>query len=236
MSKDQEIARIRQVMSEHYGVKQRLRQNPWHPLNPISLHFRQKQEQALVSLVNEFNLPLSEMEILDAGCGTAGLLRLFAALGAQPANLWGIDLMEERIEQALSLCPPAFHLEAGELTTLPYNDASFDLICQFTVFSSILDQEVRTQAASQMMRVLKPGGWLLWYDLSSARTEAVRGLPAPEVENLFNKLVTLKKVALHPQKISRVAARSHIIAQLIETIPLLPRTHWLILLQKPSHA
>ena len=234
MSKDQEIARIRQVMSESYGIKQRVRQNPWHPLNPISLHFRQKQEQALVKLVNEFNLPLVDMDILDAGCGTGSLLRLFAALGAQPSKLWGVDLMEERIEQALSLCPAAFHLETGELTTLPYCDASYDLVCQFTVFSSILDQEVRSQAASQMMRILRPGGWMLWYDLHSARTQSVRGLSSSEVATLFDKLVVRKRVELHPQKISRVINRSPLLAQIAETIPFLPRTHWLILLQKPG--
>ena len=234
MSKEQEIARIRSVMSENYSLKQRPRRSPWHPLNPVSLHYRQKQERTIVRLINRFNLPLETLDILDAGCGGGGLLRLFAALGASPARLWGIDLMEERIELAASLSPQAFHLQTGELTDLPYPDHSFDLVSQFTVFSSILDPEVRAEAAKQMLRVLRPGGWLLWYDMHSARTQALRGLPLAEVETLFAGLSLVSKTQLHPQKISWLAVRLPWLAQLAEELPLLPRTHWLLLLQKPG--
>ncbi len=233
MSKEQEIARIRRVMSENYGVRQRTRQNAWHPLNPISLHYRQVQERALVRLLDDFNLPLDQMDILDAGCGGGGLLRLFTALGADPARLWGIDLMEERINLARQLSPAGVHLQEGEISSLPYPEAAFDLVSQYTVFSSILDVDIRRQAAREMARVLRPGGWLLWYDMHSARTSAVRGLPAAEVDSLFQGLVLRRRKELHPQRIAWLAARSLFLAYIAESAPFLARTHWLALFQKP---
>ena len=56
---------------------------------------------------------------------------------------------------ALRRCPPE----------LPWPDASFDLVSQFTVFSSILDPAVKQQVAAEMRRVVRPGGKILWYDL-----------------------------------------------------------------------
>ncbi len=41
---------------------------------------------------------------------------------------------------------------------MPLANASFDLVTQFTAFSSILDDDVRRRMASEMPRVPKPGG------------------------------------------------------------------------------
>jgi hypothetical protein len=43
-------------------------------------------------------------------------------------------------------------------------EQSFDLVTQFTVFGSLLDNQLRLVAA-EMHRVLKPGCLILWYDL-----------------------------------------------------------------------
>jgi len=47
---------------------------------------------------------------------------------------------------------------------LPYAAHSFDLTMQFTVFSSVLDDEVKANVAREMLRVTRPVGMLLWYD------------------------------------------------------------------------
>ena len=47
---------------------------------------------------------------------------------------------------------------------LDFRTDSFDFVFQSTVFTSILDSEVRKEVAGEMLRVLKPGGVILWYD------------------------------------------------------------------------
>ncbi len=233
MNKEQEINRIRQEMRTNYGLNQRSRKNSWHPLNPVSLHYRQVQERELVRIIDSQDIPIDRIDILDAGCGGGGLLRLLAALGADPARLWGVDLVEERIHYARQLCPQEVHLEVGELSVMSFPDSSFDLISQFTVFSSILDPEIRQQSAAHIRRMLRPGGWLLWYDMHSAKTQAVRGLPSKEVDHLFTGFRLRLRKELHPNRIAWLAARSLFLAYTAECIPFLPRTHWLSLYQKP---
>ena len=49
-------------------------------------------------------------------------------------------------------------VEIAPPTQLPLPDGSFDLVTQFTVFSSILDARVQAAVASEMLRVTRPGG------------------------------------------------------------------------------
>ncbi len=39
-----------------------------------------------------------------------------------------------------------------------------DLVFQFVMFSSILNEPTKAQIAREMVRVLKPGGFVVWYD------------------------------------------------------------------------
>jgi ubiquinone/menaquinone biosynthesis C-methylase UbiE len=47
---------------------------------------------------------------------------------------------------------------------LSFLDKTFDLVVQSAVFNSILDFEMKQQIASEMLRVLKDDGLILWYD------------------------------------------------------------------------
>lgn len=50
----------------------------------------------------------------------------------------------------------------GNAENLPYEDESFDIVMQFTVFTSILDSEMKQNIAREMLRVIKPDGIILW--------------------------------------------------------------------------
>jgi ubiquinone/menaquinone biosynthesis C-methylase UbiE len=129
--------------------------------------YRHAQEYALVSLLNQAGLDLENMRLLDLGCGTGGLLRFLTNLGANPGRLQGVDLLDYRVKQARSLCNQETGICMGDGGALPYQSQVFDLVSQFTVFSSILDEELRREAAAEITRVMKPGGYLLWYDMPS---------------------------------------------------------------------
>jgi ubiquinone/menaquinone biosynthesis C-methylase UbiE len=76
----------------------------------------------------------------------------------------GLDLHPERIAEAVHLCPKAMEIRRGNAAILEYSDESFDVVIQSTVFTSVLDINVKRQMASEMCRVLKPEGLILWYD------------------------------------------------------------------------
>jgi ubiquinone/menaquinone biosynthesis C-methylase UbiE len=120
---------------------------------------------------------------------------------------------------------------------LPFADGSFDLVSQFTVFSSILHAGVRRRAAAEMLRVLRPGGVALWYDFTVNPTNRdTHGIGGDEVTRLFPGCrVRARRVTLAPPLGRLVAPRSWLLAELLENVPAL-RTHLLALIRKPPSA
>src|SRR2546428_7489191 len=81
-------------------------------------------------------LPLTDRRILDVGCGTGEQLGLFANWGAKAGNLFGVDLIPDRIRIA-KLNFPGINFQLANAESLPFRDGSFDLVVAFTVFTSI---------------------------------------------------------------------------------------------------
>jgi ubiquinone/menaquinone biosynthesis C-methylase UbiE len=105
--------------------------------------------------------------------------------GARLADLTGVDLMHHRLQTARDRTGLAAVQASG--SQLPFAGAQFDVVCQNVVFSSIVDPLLRVEVAQDMRRVLKPGGWLLWYDAERTRGGDAHFLPVPraEVRRLF---------------------------------------------------
>ena len=124
---------------------------------PETLWFNYRIESQIArALKNGGNESLSELEILDVGCGSGGLLRTLSEWGVDPVGLHGIDLLEDRIQKAKNLSPNLdFHQSSG--FDLPFADNSMNRIFSLVVFSSILDAEARKILADEIQRVLKPG-------------------------------------------------------------------------------
>lgn len=179
---------------------------------------------------------IGHLRVLEVGCGTGWLLRKFVEYGARPENLWGIDILEHRVAQARSISPNiAFVL--GDARVLPFSDATFDLVAQFTLLTSVLDWSMKRQIASEMARVLKPGGLILWYDfrLNNPKNPNVRGIGRKEIARLFPGFsCLLKKVTLFPPLARRLAPYSWLACALLEKLPFL-RTHYLGVLKRQEH-
>lgn len=230
---EQEIDRIRKVYSTTYRPDSRDRSYAWHPRNPISVFYRQAQERLIIELFNQADINLDDFVSLDVGCGTGGFLRFLSSLETLPVHLYGIDLMPYRIQQAKYSSPGAIKYTLGNAETLPYRDQSFDLISQFTVFSSILNTDMRVNAAKEICRVLKAGGNILWYDMKTAPTSTTRGIEENEIKQLFPSCSILYLKQCHSPYISRFAKRSHILCELLELLPGY-KTHLIALLQKST--
>jgi SAM-dependent methyltransferase len=97
----------------------------------------------------------SRLRILDAGCGTGGMLRALERKGAA----LGIDVSTEAIRFARRRAGPS-PLVRGDVSRLPFASSSFDLVTSFDVLyhRNVPDDAL---ALAELARVLKPGGILL---------------------------------------------------------------------------
>ena len=202
--------------------------------NKGNLYIVQSRERIILDLLREFNFSkLSDKKILDIGCGDGGELRNFIKYGAKPNHLYGIELLEDRIEIAKDV-NPNINFRCGNALNLPYQDESFNIVAQFTVFTSISKKGIKKDIAKEMLRVLKKEGIIIWYDFSynNPRNPDVKGIKKKEVVNLFpNCKFTFKRVTLAPPIVRFIAPRSWLLCYLFEKLSFLC-THYLVIIRK----
>lgn len=193
------------------------------------LYAMQEVERVFVALLRAHGFTaLAERDILDVGCGTGVWLREFVKWGASPERLSGVDLIDDRIAEARRLSPAGLQLSCGSAAALSQADGSFDIVLQSLVFTSILDQHVRSLVASEMLRVLRPGGIVLWYDyhVNNPANPDVRAVTRHELRALFPGChIDLRRVTLAPPLARLVAPRSRTVYAALRIVPLLT-THY----------
>jgi SAM-dependent methyltransferase len=185
--------------------------------------------KVLRALRREGWMPLGNRSLLDVGCGTGSFLRDFVRWGADPSRLVGIDLRPEALAAARATLPPEVRLLCESATALPFPDASFDIVLQASVLTSIKDPLVRQRAAAEMRRMVKPEGAILWFDFryDNPFNPDVWGLSRGDIHRLFpHARITLASVCLAPPFVRPVARRSWVLAALLSLIPPL-RSHYL---------
>lgn len=154
--------------------------------NPAHQWMISDRQKNILNLLNsKLKGNLSDLQILEIGCGSGGVLREFLEFGAVPTQLTGVDLLLDRLDQASADLPDCSWVNANG-QYLPFQKRTFDLILQFTAFSSILDPSIKKEMAAEMLRVLKPGGSILWYDfIWNPTNRQTRGIGLKEIKSLF---------------------------------------------------
>lgn len=208
--------------------------NIYSYFNKGNLFIIQGRDKSVLEMLNKYGYnQLENTRILDIGCGGARELRNFIQYGADPANLYGIDLIPERVEVAKKLSPN-LNITEGSATELPFEDNSFDIVSQFTVFTSILNEEIRKKAATEMLRVLKPNGIILWYDFRylNPRNKHAKQIKADEIRALFPDCnYDIRSITLAPPIARRLAPISWLLCYILEKIPFM-RSHYIAVIQK----
>ena len=202
--------------------------------NPAESFMRAGRERTALQLLHRAGaFPQEGDRCLEVGYGRLGWLGTLISWGVMEADLSGIELDESRARVARATLPVA-DLRVGDATTLPWADATFKLVVVSTVFTSILQAEVRQRIAEEIKRVLAPGGALLWYDfrVNSPKNKQVRKVDRHELRKLFQGMEgRIKSVTLAPPLTRLLVSRSHVLAVVAETIPPL-RTHQVAVLLK----
>ncbi|GIH06449.1 hypothetical protein Rhe02_45160 [Rhizocola hellebori] len=139
------------------------------------------------------NLAPEKASILDVGTGPGVLLMELAQRRAD-LRLTGVDLSADMVAVAAKNLAPQGEratVRVGDVTGLPFPDASFDLIVSSLSLHHWDDPEA---AAPELARVLRPGGRVVIYDFRfapfdklAAASRAERGAVATGVP-FFPKL------------------------------------------------
>lgn len=144
--------------------------------NPaFAFHMRERERTLLKTLKYE-SIDLSQCDVLEVGCGNGHILQRFLEFGSKTVT--GIDLMQNRIDEGKKSYPQ-IRLFQGDATHLLFDEPQFDLVMQFMCLSSVLNHEMRQKIASEMWRVLRPGGLLVSYDMR----------PFPTIGRLFFRII-----------------------------------------------
>ena len=223
-------------IAERYERRKAVVGDRYARFNPEVVASTQERQRALVSLLKTQGIAdLAGLDVLEIGCGSGSNLQELLLLGAKPENLVGNELLPERVEQARRMLPQGVRLFPGDASVLPFAEASFDIVYQSTVFSSILDDALQSRIADAMWRWVRPGGGVLWYDFTfnNPANPDVRGVPLKRVRELFPQGRTASARVTPAPPISRRVVRIHpMMYAAFNALPLL-RTHVLCYIQKP---
>jgi ubiquinone/menaquinone biosynthesis C-methylase UbiE len=223
---DDERERIRRVYE--------LRKEIDTPLDLFGLYTLQERQVYISTFFRRLGLSsLKDLRILDLGCGSGAMLRRFLDFGAEPGNCVGIDLAPNHVQSARRLHPNFVFVE-GSGAQLPFADEEFDIVHQATVFTSVLDPEIKRAMASEIMRTLRPGGHFIWYDFaySNPRNPNVRGIGRAEIHQLFGgSRLQFHRVTLAPPVARATIRFAPLLCRMLWAAPFL-RTHYLCFGQK----
>ncbi len=212
----QEVARIKNAYARRkdYGL--------YSFFEPSFRLLAQERESKLLQALSRRGYSrLKNARILQVGCGAGAWLRDFIRWGAHPKNLWGVDLLPTRIAEAKKLCPAEVTLHCQDSANLEVPDGSFHLVFQATVFTSILNADMKRLLAREMIRVVRREGLILWYDfhVNNPANPDVRGVGKSEIKQLFpNCKVSLQKLTLAPPIGRRVAPISTMLYRALSQI------------------
>jgi SAM-dependent methyltransferase len=173
---------------------------------------------------------------LELGCGEGGVLLEFLTFGAEHARLHGTELLHDRVRRARQRVPHV-PLTCADGQSLPYATGTFDLVTQYTVFSSVLDDEVRANLAREMLRVVRrPDGMILWYDFwLNPTNRQTRGIRRAEVRRLFPDCrCTFVRTTLAPPIARRLIKLGWGICYLLERLALF-NSHYLVSIVPSQH-
>ena len=134
-------------------------------LNPGNLLMVQERERFLARFLRKAGFSsLGETCVFEAGCSTGYNLRQMVQWGGRPENMAGIDLDSAAVDYCRAHAPE-IRVHAGSADSIPEPDSQFDLTFAFTLFSSVPDEKVSAGIAGELLRITRPGGYIVIYDM-----------------------------------------------------------------------
>lgn len=166
--------------------------NPDPQAAPLALHSSDEQDRFCIQLYHHVAgaVDLRGLDVLEIGCGRGGGCS-FIKRYLQPRSVVGVDLSE----RAIRLCRrhhvgPGLRFLRGDAESLPFEDGTFDVV--LNVESSHCYGSV-PRFLSEVLRVLRPGGYFLFADL-----RAIGGTSILRKELQASTMTVLDEEAMTP--------------------------------------
>jgi ubiquinone/menaquinone biosynthesis C-methylase UbiE len=141
----------------------------WGYGNSVAAEYWGMRDQLVFDAISEkFGKQLDNIRALEVGTGYGHELAKLRRVGVAWQSLTGIDFLLPRLKRARKSYP-AIRFARADAVALPFPDASFDLVLQFTCVMHALTQHVQRAMCAEMVRVLRPGGMIVWWDLAPLR-------------------------------------------------------------------
>src|ERR1039457_1319167 len=206
-------------------------------LNPAYLQRTQSIEKHILITLNKTGVGsrISSLNILDFGCGKGKWLARWIAWGADPSKLAGVDIRKDATSYASSILPHC-DIRLMDSLDIPYQNDTYDIVFINSVFTSILNENVRMFVASEINRVLKPHGIIMLSDFiyNNPRNPNVRGLTYKHITRVFKDMtiVTNSRIILAPPIARRLVPVSWKLSKFVEAAFSFLKTHRFVALRK----
>lgn len=157
------------VVNERFDEEKDMSSSIYAPNHPIGKYSREVLFSGLHKFLVEYSFHLknlSEIKLLDVGCGSGGMIEYFVSKGFLPANCYGVDLSASRISAAQQLLPNVNFI-CGDALNQQFTSFQFDFITSFDLYSHITREDQIIEGLKNVNKSLAKNGVFLWYDIYS---------------------------------------------------------------------
>lgn len=154
------------------------------------------------AMSGHFGADLSQVRLLDIGCGGGVLAEEFARLGCQ---VTGIDIAEDSLAVARAHARSeelSIEYQSGSATQIPFNGSSFEVVSCCDVLEHIPDWE---QVIAEVERVLNPGGLFLFDTINrtlKSKATFIFGLQEWSYTKLFPRDTHVWEMFVTPEELT----------------------------------
>lgn len=205
-------------------------------LNAGNLLMVQERERFLARLFRRMGLStLESLKGFEAGCSTGYNLRMLVQWGGRPENMAGIDLDPAAVDYCKAHSPE-IRVHGGSADDIPEPEDIFDVTLAFTLFSSVPDEDVSQGIAREMVRVTRPGGLMVVYDMRrrSPGNRSVHPVSREDIRRWFPRSpLRVQTITLAPPIARRVGQWAPWLYGPLAKVPFL-RTHAMYVMRAPA--
>jgi ubiquinone/menaquinone biosynthesis C-methylase UbiE len=205
----------------------------WSLSNPGFRRLVEARDDEIMRLLRK-SLSYRSDQVLDLGAGSSRLAGAARQSGLE-CDWVGVDIDPASIAESGRLYPWARFVVASA-DRLPIESDTVDVAIASVLFSSIPSAEFEEAIAAELARVIRPGGWLIWYDLrfDNPANRGVHGLGRSRIERLFPKWSSeLRSFTLAPPIARRLGRTSPVTYPILAAVPFL-RSHLIGRLRCPT--